>query len=39
VRQLAPGRHELRIARPPRAARKQDKDDPDPGFDAIPFWR
>ena len=39
VRQLAPGRHELRIARPPRAARKPDKDRPDPGFDAIPFWR
>ncbi len=39
VRTLAPGRHELRIARPPRSDRKPDKDDPDPGFDAIPFWR
>ena len=39
VRQLDPGRHELRIARPVRAARKPDKDHPDPGYDAIPFWR
>lgn len=39
VRRLAPGRHELRIARPPRAARPPDKDDPDPGFDTIAFWR
>lgn len=39
VRNLAPGRHELRIARPPRGDRKADKDDPDPGFDTIPFWR
>lgn len=37
VRALAPGRHELRIARPLRADRKQDDD--DPGFDVIPFWR
>lgn len=37
VRTLAPGRHELRVARPPRAARKPDKD--DPGFDRIAFWR
>lgn len=39
VRALAPGRHELRVARPPRGDRKADKDKPDPGFDAIPFWR
>lgn len=39
VRSLAPGRHELRIARPPRGDRKPDKDKPDPGFDTIPFWR
>lgn len=39
VRELPRGRHELRIARPPRADRKPDKDHPDPGFDAIPFWR
>jgi hypothetical protein len=39
VRDLPRGRHELRIGRPPRAGRKQDKDNPDPGHDAIPFWR
>ena len=39
VRTLAPGRHELRIARPPSGDRKPDKDNPDPGFDTIPFWR
>ena len=39
VRDLPRGRHELRIGRPPRAGRKQDKDNPDPGYDAIPFWR
>ena len=38
VRTLAKGRHELRVARPPRTDRKPDKDDPDPGFDRIPFW-
>lgn len=39
VRNLPRGRHELRVARPPRADRKPDEDNPDPGFDAIPFWR
>lgn len=39
VRNLAPGRHELRIGRPPRGDRKPDRDNPDPGFDTIPFWR
>ena len=39
VRNLAPGRHELRIARAPRGDRKPDEDNSDPGFDAIPFWR
>ena len=39
VRNLAPGRHELRIGRPPRGDRKPDTDNPDPGFDTIPFWR
>ena len=39
VRTLAPGRHELRIARPPRGDSKPGKDDEDPGFDTIPFWR
>ena len=41
VRALAPGRHELRIARPPRAARngRDSESDQDPGFDRIPFWR
>ena len=39
VRDLPRGRHELRVARPPRADRKPDEDNPDPGFDAIPFWR
>ncbi|WP_287598528.1 hypothetical protein [Thermomonas sp.] len=39
VRELPRGRHELRVARPPRADRKPDKDNPDPHFDAIPFWR
>ena len=39
VRELPRGRHERRLARPPRADRKAEKDHPDPGFDAIPFWR
>ena len=39
VRSLPPGRHELRVARPPRGDRRADNDDPDPGFDTIPFWR
>ncbi len=39
VRDLPRGRHELRIARPAYSDRKPKKDDPDPGFDAIPFWR
>jgi len=39
VRELPRGRHELRVARPPRADRKPAKDNPDPSFDAIPFWR
>ena len=39
VRDLPRGRHELRIGRPARVGRKQDKDNPDPGYDAIPFWR
>ena len=36
VRALAPGRHELRVARPPKSA---DGHADDPGFDRIPFWR
>ena len=36
VRALAPGRHELQVARPPKSGEKH-KD--DPGFDRIPFWR
>ena len=39
VRELPRGRHEIRIARPPRSDRKPDKDKPDPGYDVIPFWR
>ena len=39
VRSLAKGRHELRVARPPRVGRAPDPDNPDPGFDRIPFWR
>ena len=39
VRDLPRGRHEIRIARPPRIDRKPDKDDPDPGYDQIPFWK
>lgn len=39
VRDLPRGRHELRVAHPPRANRKPDKDNPDPGFTRIPFWR
>ena len=39
VRDLQRGRHELRVARPPRSDRKPDKDKPDPGYDAIPFWK
>ena len=36
VRALAPGRHELQVAYPPKSGGKR-KD--DPGFDRIPFWR
>ncbi len=39
VRGLAPGRHELRVDRPPYADRKPDPDDPDRGFHRIVFWR
>ena len=39
VRSLAKGRHELHVARPPRANRAPDPDNPDPGFHRIPFWR
>ena len=39
VRSLAKGRHELRVARPPRGNRAPDPDNPDPGFHRIPFWR
>lgn len=39
VRGLAPGRHELQIARPPRGDRKPGGDNPDPAYDRIPFWR
>lgn len=41
VRALAPGRHELKIARPLRESRDTRKadSDPDPGFDRIVFWR
>jgi len=39
IRQLAPGRHELQVARPARANAVPDEDDPDPGFDRIPFWK
>ncbi|MDQ2702255.1 MAG: hypothetical protein M3Y70_05455 [Pseudomonadota bacterium] len=39
VRELVPGRHELRVARPPPGGEPPDKDDPDPGFDRIPFWK
>lgn len=39
VRDLPRGRHELHVGRPPRAGRKPDQDTPDPGYDAIPFWR
>lgn len=43
VRDLPRGRHELRIAHPPRDdddgdAKKKDKKN-DPGYDLIPFWR
>lgn len=38
IRHLAPGRHELRIARPSGPARSSSKDR-DPGFDRIVFWR
>jgi hypothetical protein len=37
VRDLPRGRHELRVAHPPRSDRGPDKD--DPGHDLIPFWR
>jgi hypothetical protein len=36
VRGMAPGRHELQVAHPPKSGEKR-KD--DPGFDRIPFWR
>lgn len=39
VRDLAPGRHELRIARPPNSDRRVRKDKPDPGHYRIVFWR
>ena len=39
VRSLAKGRHELRVARPPRGNRAPDPDSPDPGFHRIVFWR
>lgn len=39
VRSLAKGRHELRVARPPRVGRAPDPDNPDPGFHRIVFWR
>lgn len=39
VRELAPGRHELRIARAPSSNRKPGRDKPDTGFDTIAFWR
>ena len=39
IRHLAPGRHELQVARPARANAVPDEDDPDPGFDRIPFWK
>ena len=39
VRELAPGRHELQVARPVRGDQATGKDDPDPGFDRIPFWK
>ena len=37
IRSLPPGRHELRVGRPPYADRKDDKD--DPGHYRIVFWR
>ena len=36
VRALAPGRHELQVARPSKSGGKHED---DPGFDRIPFWR
>ena len=39
VRDLPPGRHELRIARPPYSDRRARKNRPDPGHDRIVFWR
>jgi hypothetical protein len=39
IRELPRGRHELRVARPLRPDAKPDKDNPDPGYDRIPFWR
>jgi hypothetical protein len=36
VRGMAPGRHELQVAHPPKSGEKR-KD--DPGFDRIQFWR
>ena len=39
LRGLSPGRHELRVGRPVRSDLPQKKNNPDPGYDAIPFWR
>ena len=39
IRDLPRGRHELRVARPPRPDARQDPDNPDPGHDRILFWR
>lgn len=38
LRALAPGRHELRVARPPEVSDNPHRA-PDPGFDRILFWR
>ena len=39
VRDLPRGRHEIHVARPPFTDSKLDQDEPDPLYDAIPFWR
>lgn len=39
IRALPAGRHELRVAHPLRDDQEPDKDDPDAGFDSIPFWK
>ena len=36
VRALATGRHELQVTRPPKSG---ERDESDPGFERIPFWR